>query len=198
MSAKVTFIGDSNAGKSSLIHRFSRDEFSDTSGSTIGAAFVVLTHNTKKYHIWDTAGQERYNSLIPLYLRGTDVVVIVYDISCRNSFERVMDHWFSFVKKNLTEQPFMVLLGNKYDLHSKRVTSVTEAQLFADEHNMIFFEVSAKTSHNISKVFHVIDKHIIEKEEMEKDDSIVDLQQDEYWSGWCCSGSRLTGISEWW
>lgn len=82
---KLVLLGDSAVGKSSLVLRFVRNSFSEHQESTIGAAFLTQTLQVAgdgvKLEIWDTAGQERYHSLAPMYYRGAQAAVIVYDIS---------------------------------------------------------------------------------------------------------------------
>ncbi|KAL2614920.1 hypothetical protein AAZV13_08G035732 [Glycine max] len=80
------------AGKTSLVLRFVKGEFSEYQDSTIGAAFFTqvlsLNEATVKFDIWDTAGQERYHSLAPMYYRGAAAAIVVYDITSMDSFVR--------------------------------------------------------------------------------------------------------------
>lgn len=179
---KITFVGDSTVGKSSLVRRLRHNTFSpETNSSTIGAAFVAMrfpnvseatnvsnVSNVRKgrmYHIWDTAGQERYGALIPLYISGAQVIVIVYDITNRDSYKRIEDYWFKYIRENLRLQeddplPMLYMLGNKLDLAAKnRAVDTTEARRFADEHSMGFLEVSAKTGAGAIEVFQNIATH---------------------------------------
>lgn len=76
----------SHLGKSSLVLRFVKGQFHEYQESTIGAAFLTQTiavdENTiVKFEIWDTAGQERYHSLAPMYYRGAQAAIVVYDIT---------------------------------------------------------------------------------------------------------------------
>mmetsp|Transcript_11271 Transcript_11271/g.26345 ORF Transcript_11271/g.26345 Transcript_11271/m.26345 type:complete len:106 (+) Transcript_11271:449-766(+) len=91
-SIKICILGESGVGKSSLALRFVSDEFKAYTESTIGASFmskqVTLpsTENDERERLvslklWDTAGQEKYRSLAPMYYRGSDAAVLVYDIT---------------------------------------------------------------------------------------------------------------------
>lgn len=85
---KVVLLGESAVGKSSLVLRFVKREFHEFQESTIGAAFLTQTvqindDTTVKFEIWDTAGQERYHSLAPMYYRGAQAALVVYDITLR-------------------------------------------------------------------------------------------------------------------
>ncbi|KAM6294408.1 ras-related protein Rab-5B isoform 2-T2 [Aegotheles albertisi] len=82
---KLVLLGESAVGKSSLVLRFVKGQFHEYQESTIGAAFltqsVCLDDTTVKFEIWDTAGQERYHSLAPMYYRGAQAAIVVYDIT---------------------------------------------------------------------------------------------------------------------
>ncbi|KAG4398426.1 hypothetical protein GLYMA_08G038902v4 [Glycine max] len=92
LQAKLVLLGDMGAGKTSLVLRFVKGEFSEYQDSTIGAAFFTqvlsLNEATVKFDIWDTAGQERYHSLAPMYYRGAAAAIVVYDITSMDSFVR--------------------------------------------------------------------------------------------------------------
>jgi len=166
---KITFVGDSTVGKTSLVARFVQKTFSEKTQSTIGAAFVTMRYpdsdDGRLYHIWDTAGQERFGSLIPLYTSGAQVIVIVYDMTNYKSYERVKTHWLPFIRQNLRlgdyeKTPMIYLLGNKCDLaDSERLVTTREANQFAEDHEMGFIEISAKTGENTAKVFGDIAEH---------------------------------------
>lgn len=82
---KLVLLGESAVGKSSLVLRFVKGQFHEFQEATIGAAFltqtVCLDDTTVKFEIWDTAGQERYHSLAPMYYRGAQAAIVVYDIT---------------------------------------------------------------------------------------------------------------------
>uniref|UniRef100_A0A6I8N1J8 RAB5B, member RAS onco family n=1 Tax=Ornithorhynchus anatinus TaxID=9258 RepID=A0A6I8N1J8_ORNAN len=82
---KLVLLGESAVGKSSVVLRFVKGQFHEYQESTIGAAFltqsVCLDDTTVKFEIWDTAGQERYHSLAPMYYRGAQAAIVVYDIT---------------------------------------------------------------------------------------------------------------------
>jgi Ras-related protein Rab-5C len=156
---KITFLGDASVGKTSLVSRLARNHFANDHHSTIGAAFCVLKVQQRTYHIWDTAGQERYHSLIPLYLRDAAIVMIVYDINNKESFDHVIDRWLPFVHENVRgpTKPMIFLLGNKSDLAptSRQILKST-ATNFAQEHGLQIAEVSAKNASGVMEVLQLI------------------------------------------
>ena len=89
---KCVIIGDSNVGKTSIIHNYMKKKSLSTN-TTLGAVFWSLskTINGNKINInlWDTAGQERYNSLIPMYTRGADIILFVFDLTDKYSFNNI-------------------------------------------------------------------------------------------------------------
>lgn len=89
-------IGDSGVGKSNLLSRFTRNEFNLESKSTIGVEFatrsIQVDGKTVKAQIWDTAGQERYHSLAPMYYRGAQAAIVVYDITNEASSIILIDY----------------------------------------------------------------------------------------------------------
>jgi small GTP-binding protein len=156
---KVVLLGESAVGKSSLVLRFVKREFHEFQESTIGAAFltqtVTIDDTTVKFEIWDTAGQERYHSLAPMYYRGAQAALIVYDITSKDSFVKAQN-WVRELQRQANSTIVIALVGNKLDLASKRAVDHNEAKMYADENNLLFMETSAKTAVNVVEVFTAI------------------------------------------
>lgn len=154
----VSQLGDSNVGKSSLVLRFVKNQFNADQVTTVGAAFlqspVPLDDSEDKiqFGIWDTAGSERYKALAPMYYRGAEAAIVVYDITSFESFEGAKS-WVRELK--LYGQPNVVvaLAANKCDLEQYRVVSTHEGQAYARENELTYFETSAKTAHNVRRMF---------------------------------------------
>jgi len=159
--AKLVLLGDMGAGKSSLVLRFVKGQFFDYQESTIGAAFLTKTlpdHNVK-FEIWDTAGQERYHSLAPMYYRGAAAAVIVFDISSADSFGKAKT-WIKELQRQGNPGMIMSLAGNKADLADVRQVASEEAQSYAAENGLIYWETSAKTNANVQELFEDIAKRL--------------------------------------
>lgn len=122
---------------------------------TIGIDFIsqniFLEDKTIRLQLWDTAGQERFKALIPNYIRDTSVAVIVYDVTNRNSF-RSVPKWIEDVKNQRGDGVIIALIANKIDIPERDVTE-SEGRELAEQHDVIFEEVSAKTGHNIQEFF---------------------------------------------
>ncbi len=108
-----------------------------------------------KFEIWDTAGQERYNSLIPMYYRGAQIALIVYDITSRESYDTAK-RWVEELKFEKPTEFIKVLIGNKTDLEKDRQVPTLEAREYATQQNLIFLETSAKDDVNVSKIFEIV------------------------------------------
>lgn len=153
---KLVLLGETAVGKSSLVLRFVKGHFHEHQESTIGAAFltqtICLEDCTVKFEIWDTAGQERYHSLAPMYYRGAQAAVVVYDITNQDSFARAKN-WIKELQRQASPNIIIALAGNKSDLADKRAVEIDEAQAYSDENELIFVETSAKTAQNVNEVF---------------------------------------------
>ncbi|CCJ30031.1 unnamed protein product [Pneumocystis jirovecii] len=133
--------------------------------STIGAAFLTQTlcldeTTVIKFEIWllrDTAGQERYRSLAPMYYRNADCAIVVYDITQTESLDKAKS-WVKELHRQACGNIVIALAGNKADLASRRAVETSDAQAYAEEAGLIFFETSAKDAQNVNNLFQAIGK----------------------------------------
>lgn len=118
-----------------------------------------------KLQIWDTAGQERFRSITHSYYRNTVGCLIVYDITSRESFLNVRE-WYFEAKQCVEEQDVVfMLIGHKIDKESRRVVSTEEGERFAEQHNMMFIETSAKVVCNIEEAFFSVTEEVYKRME---------------------------------
>eukprot|EP01006_Ploeotia_vitrea_P051264 TRINITY_DN67542_c7_g3_i2.p1 TRINITY_DN67542_c7_g3~~TRINITY_DN67542_c7_g3_i2.p1 ORF type:complete len:413 (+),score=35.15 TRINITY_DN67542_c7_g3_i2:93-1241(+) len=152
---KVLLIGDSGAGKSSLLLRYADNTFTDSYISTIGVdfknAFTSIDGKVVKLQIWDTAGQERFRTITSSYYRGAHAIVVLYDITDKQSFENV-PLWMQEIDKFAMDSVKRMLVGNKADL-KQRVVSYESGKQMAEQYGVPFQEISAKTDTGIEDVF---------------------------------------------
>jgi len=164
---KLVLLGESAVGKSSLVLRFVKGQFHEYQESTIGAAFltqtICLDDTTVKFEIWDTAGQERYHSLAPMYYRGAQAAIVVYDITNQESFAKAKN-WVKELQRQASPNIVIALAGNKADLAAKRVVEYEEAQAYAEDNGLLFMETSAKSSMNVNDIFLAIAKKLPKSE----------------------------------
>ncbi|MED6108624.1 Ras- protein RABA1f [Stylosanthes scabra] len=153
---KVVLIGDSGVGKSNLLSRFTKNEFSLDSKSTIGVEFATRTVHVHdkvvKAQIWDTAGQERYRAITSAYYRGAVGALVVYDISRHVTFENV-ERWLKELRDHTDTNLVVMLVGNKADLRHLRAVPTDEAKEFAEREKIYFMETSALESLNVDSAF---------------------------------------------
>ncbi|KAI8643193.1 GTP-binding protein [Parasitella parasitica] len=160
---KIVIVGDSGVGKSNLLLRYTSDEFLEDSRSTIGVEFATKSIKIDKCfikaQIWDTSGQERYKAITSAFYRGAVGALLVYDITRKSSFVHV-NHWLKELQDHTKENIPLVLIGNKMDLaNNKRAVSTEDAQQYAKEANMLFFETSALDATNVNYAFQTMFDH---------------------------------------
>lgn len=180
---KIVFIGDSGVGKTSIITRFQSNDFLEGMPTSIGTSFISKNYQTTQgslytLNIYDTAGQERFDSLTSFQYRDADVIVIVYSIENRQSFEKLYKYKEN-INNTIKSQIPIIVAGNKNDLESRRKVTTDEAIGFANENNWEFFECSAKTNERIENLYDKIgelassvsqDESIITQELVPNDD----------------------------
>nr|XP_009484960.1 PREDICTED: ras-related protein Rab-5C isoform X2 [Pelecanus crispus] len=179
---KLVLLGESAVGKSSLVLRFVKGQFHEYQESTIGV----------KFEIWDTAGQERYHSLAPMYYRGAQAAIVVYDITNTDTFVRAKN-WVKELQRQASPNIVIALAGNKADLATKRAVDFQDAQTYADDNSLLFMETSAKTAMNVNEIFMAIAKKLPKNEPQNAPggpgrNRVVDLQESSQPSrSQCCS-----------
>lgn len=149
---KILLVGNSAVGKSSLLMRFAEDLFSESFLPTIGVDFKIRTIEAAgskvKLQMWDTAGQERFKSILNSYYKGAHGILLVFDITDKQSFKD-LQVWLAEVEKYGRQDIVKILIGNKKDLESQRQVTTAEAKQFAESLGMKYLETSAKDGLNI-------------------------------------------------
>eukprot|EP00051_Salpingoeca_urceolata_P023022 m.386369 g.386369 ORF g.386369 m.386369 type:complete len:352 (+) comp20053_c0_seq15:1119-2174(+) len=152
---KITLAGDCRTGKSSLMRRYTEDTFSDTYEATTGTQFKVrrmeVDGKVTKQQIWDRAGEQRFGTITESY-RGAHCIFVLYDVTSELSWQSV-PRWLARVTEQASRNAVVVLVGNKVDREDERCVTSDEARMFAEEHGLVFTEVSAKSAHNVEGVF---------------------------------------------
>ena len=154
---KVTLIGDSGVGKSCIIKRYINDEFVSGLVSTRGANYSnkVVHRNGKalRLDLWDTAGQEQYRSLGIHFYRDSYVIILVYDITVRETFDNMKNLWYHDILKYGEKYTILAVVGNKSDLYEEEQVTEEEGRQYAKEINAMYMLVSAKNGDNINNLF---------------------------------------------
>ena len=157
---KITLIGDTGAGKTCIINRYINDDFLPDKVSTMGVfcSNKLVKENNKllRVDLWDTAGQEQYRSLGRHFYKDSYVIILVYDITNRESFENLKIIWYKDLLKYNEKYTILAVVGNKSDLYEIEKVSEEEGRNYAKEINAIFMLVSAKNGDNINNLFNDI------------------------------------------
>ncbi|XP_019370950.1 PREDICTED: ras-related protein Rab-19 [Gavialis gangeticus] len=162
---KIILLGDSDVGKTCVVHRFHSGHFRERHHNTIGVDFSVrsllLDGKKVKIQVWDTAGQERFRTITQSYYRSAHGAILAYDITRRSTFESI-PHWIHEIEKYGAANLVIMLIGNKSDAVDKRQVLFEDACTLAEKHGLLaVLETSAKEAQNIEEVFTLMAKELI-------------------------------------
>ena len=151
---QIIIVGESGVGKTSLIRRYTNNIFNTNHLETIGIEFFNkeerINDQIIQIKLWDTAGQEIFHSLTKNFYRKADGIIIVYDITNKESFDRIQD-WVKSVYDNTDtyKEIQMIIVGNKIDLEENREVSKEEGMKIGKYFEIDFFEASAKNAEGV-------------------------------------------------
>ncbi|XP_015476893.1 EF-hand calcium-binding domain-containing protein 4B isoform X2 [Parus major] len=177
---KIIFVGNSSVGKTSFLRRFCEDRFFPGTAATVGVDYNVRTvtvdHTQVALQLWDTAGQERYRSITKQFFRKADGVIVMYDITAKDTFTAVKQ-WLISIEEATGENVPVLLLGNKTDNEKEREVPMGMGDHLAKDYNLIFYECSAYSGYNVEKsVLHLA--RILKEHEDKVKEKTIELQSD--------------------
>uniref|UniRef100_A0A7M4F7N6 Calcium release activated channel regulator 2A n=1 Tax=Crocodylus porosus TaxID=8502 RepID=A0A7M4F7N6_CROPO len=177
---KIVFVGNSSVGKTSFLRRFCEDRFFPGTSATVGIDYCVKTvtvdNSQVALQLWDTAGQERYRSITKQFFRKADGVVVMYDITAKDTFISVKQ-WLVSIEEAAGENIPILLLGNKTDNEKEREVPNGLGEHLAKDYNLIFYECSAYSGHNTKEsVLHLA--RLLKEQEDKVKERTVQLQHD--------------------
>jgi small GTP-binding protein len=162
---KLILLGDGTVGKTSFFKRYFNNDFNDNYMMTIGVndsfKFIQIQKNVIKIKIWDTAGQERFRSLPRKYYQHVDGIILLYDVTSRESFNNI-SKWIKDIADNSGNKVIIYLVGNKIDLIDERKVEFSEAMETATKNGMRSMEISCKLDINVKEVITNIASEIYE------------------------------------
>ena len=150
---KIVFIGTNCAGKTNIINRFISNKYDENSGPTtvsFSSRQFELEFELYTINIFDTVGASAFRKLVKIYLPDSDGVVVVYDITNKNSFDEIDEYIKSSKEVENNEIP-MIVIGNKPNLYEIRNVTEEEGELKAKKYGAEFIETSALSGENIEK-----------------------------------------------
>ena len=154
---KIILLGAKGVGKTNLINVFFGAQF-QTNPETTSTSYCFegeCNHNNKsyRYNIWDTAGQEKYRAINKMFIRGSKIILIVYSIIDRKSFEEI-DFWINYIKEIESNGKYILaLVANKNDLYLNQIVMEEEGREAAQKYGIDFFTTSALTEAESFKEF---------------------------------------------
>ena len=155
---KIGIIGDSFVGKTSIINCLIMGSITDTKLTTGYQyhRFILTNKENRKINldIWDTAGLERFRSVIPVENKGAKAIIVVFDITNRESFEGAKK-WIEKIEQNIKDT-LIFLVANKIDLIANRTTSDDMIKEYTEMKKIEFLECSAKDNLNIKEIFELV------------------------------------------
>ena len=171
---KIVLLGEAGVGKTCLLSRFITGQFDKETLSTNGASFVskqIKYEHLKKtlvLDIWDTAGQEKYRALTKLFYKDASMIILVYDITKKETFDNLKNYWYKEIKDSCDKKIILAIAGNKSDLYVNEDVPEPEARDFAESINAIFALTSAKDNDGVEKLFRDIGNKYLESIFQEK------------------------------
>ena len=181
-SCKITLIGDSGVGKSSIIGRFITGFFNEEMNSTLGLNYSqkLYEKNGKKIslNLWDTAGQEKFRSLGNNFYKDSFIIIIVYDICNKDSFQSIKEVWYPDIQRFGEKVNIIALVGNKKDKYEEEEVPEEEAKSYAKEIDANFFLVSANSGDGIEQMFQSLADNFFDIEFIKKIDEAKESRID--------------------
>jgi small GTP-binding protein len=164
---KVILAGDGGVGKTTLIRRYIEDKFDSSTKMTIGVEFFLkeleVDGDSVALQIWDFAGQPRFRFLLDSYVMGAKGVILMFDLTRMQTLEN-LDKWLELVRSDNENIPIL-FVGTKWDLKDQIQVQDDYAEEIQEEYGFVdFLKVSSKTGENVDKVFEVIAKNIVQKQ----------------------------------
>ena len=159
-------VGESGVGKSCIVLNFAEQKPRRQHQVTIACEFAsrILPIKSRdiKVQIWDTAGQENFRSITRSYYRSSVAAIVVYDITSRKSFDKIVS-WLDELKENAHTKISIVLVGNKNDLEEQREVTFDEGLGLAKVHKIKFMETCAFELSSIEPLFKVLSEDVLSK-----------------------------------
>ena len=184
LDIKIILLGETGTGKTNLINTYYGKHFDPNTHASpecqLNEKKVEINNRICSINIWDTIGQEQYRAITKNFIRGTDIVILVYDITRRDTFLE-LNYWFDIAFLELGKDAIFGVVGNKNDLYLSSDVTSEEGGNFAHQKDAIFSLASAKTDPESFKdlVEKLLEKYLKNKNIIKKDENIIILNENE-------------------
>ena len=168
ITCKVVLVGDSGVGKTCIIQRYVKNEYNDSTETTLTSTYSYKTLEYKEFKksisfdIWDTAGQELYRAMAKNFYLNASIGILVYDVRRRESFDSIKDYWYEQLKISGEDNMIFAVAGNKCDLFQEEKVKEEEGKKFAKDIGAVFQLTSCKESIGIDDLFYECGKKYLE------------------------------------
>ena len=172
LSLRFILVGNSSVGKTSIVDKYTENIFRDIHQSTMGVDYKIKIFEMKGFkirmNILDTAGQERYKSLAKIHFRNCNGIFLVFDLTCKQSFED-LEFWLNEIKSTIdVENTKILIIGNKSDLKDIREVSDNDISEFVEKNKLKAVQTSAKNGDKIKEAFEAMIDLVIENQSEEE------------------------------
>ena len=192
---KVIFLGNSGVGKTQLINSLLGNEFDTnilaTTNTNYSSKYIKIKKKNYKLNLWDTAGQEIYRAITSLFIKGSVIVVFVYDITNKNSYDD-LEFWIQKAQDVLQNQCIYAIVGNKIDLFFEQKIQEDTAKNLAESKNFFFKQLTAKCApKDVNDFINMLFEKYIDKFGEKKDKKNIKISKKSSKSNNCCHNSKL-------
>ena len=180
---KIVLLDIFGSGKTSLINRYINNQYDDKIYTTFATSFLekdITLNNGKKIklQLWDTIGREKFISVNKIFIKGAKGLIFLYNISKRRSLDDAKSYFYN-IKQEISDDVVIALVGNCLDIdygnedYRRREITREEGQNFANENNLLFYEVSAKDGTNVNEFFDELIHRIYENSPNDENDNRI-------------------------
>ena len=191
---KVIFLGNSGVGKTQLINSILGNEFDSdslvTTNATYLSKYIKIKKKNYKINIWDTAGQEIYRAITSLFVKGSAIVIFVYDITDQTSYDD-LEFWIEKAQEILENNCIYAIVGNKIDLFYEQIIKENTAKNLAESKGFFFRQLTAKSEpQGVNDFIDMLLEKYIDKYGEKKGEKNIKIEKKASKSRYCCSKSR--------
>ena len=172
LNCKIILVGEAGVGKTCIIKQYIDNNFDSEEIPTIAGQEVfkeiTIGKDTIKLTIWDTCGQENFRSINSIFMKKSNIVIFVYDITNKKSFTELKDYWYSFISNNIDNDTVYGVAANKTDLIIDEKVHADEGNKYAESIHAIFKETSATRHEEIEEFFEELILEYLKKNNKKK------------------------------